>query len=51
MYEQIAIITQIWHFYMHQRHMVSAHDIQYEVHLSSHHGGMHEDGLTERQMD
>ena len=38
-------------FYMHQRPMVPDHDIQYKENPSGHHGGMCEDGHTDRLMD
>ena len=55
--KKIAIITQTkWVqsqiiFYMHEQCMVPDHDAQYEENPSSHHGGMHNDGLTDKQMD
>ena len=38
-------------FYMHKRPMVPDHGTQYEENPYSHHGGMHEDGKTDRQTD
>ena len=38
-------------FYMHQRPIVPAHGTQYEEYTSNHHGGMHEDGQTDRWVD
>ena len=36
-------------FYMYQQSMVADQGTQYEENPSSNHGGMHEDGLTNRQ--
>ena len=54
-YENMAIITDIWQiqilFYMHQQPMVPDHGTQYEENPSSHHGGMHEEGLPDEWTD